>query len=188
MAHKKFTTKFNTSHSTSNASNASNASQYSIEVVLTASTTFDVRLLRVSLTYPYMFAQPSGPMFIDRNWNVAFKLTCMEIDAFLGEDKRGFHWRQLDIEVRNDGARPYWYWALNPQYNQTVMVHGADSTHKHPRVEICNSAEDPNNALRSTIAAMVDKGMRRAVFVTQDAGIQNTDTNNKDGNEAGEPA
>ena len=180
--------KFNRTSNASTISTTTNVSQYGIEVVLTPGTTFDVRFLGVSMTYPYMFTNPLGHMFIDRNWNVAFKLTFMEIDAFLGADKLGFHWRQLDIEAGNDGVKPYWHWALDPKYNQTACVFGPDEHNNSPRVEICNSAGDPNSALRSTIAAMVDRGMRRAALFTQDAGMKSIATNNKDGNEAGERA
>lgn len=130
-----------------------------IEIDLSSSaaiTNFDVRFLGVAIQYPYMFANPLDQMFISKNWSAAFRLTCLEIDTFLGEDKRGFHWRQLSIE---DG-QPIWFWALGPEYDHTVWMAGPLS---NPTVSIARSADDPQDELRNAIHTLVDSGMRRAL-------------------------
>jgi hypothetical protein len=128
-----------------------------IEINTGSAPTMDVRFLCAAIHYPYMFGNPLGDLCIDRHWATAFTLTCMEIDTFLGQNKRGFHWRQLDIEE----GQPHWYWALGKEYDHQVLVTdlGAKTS-----VVIANSAADPRDALRQTIATFVDIGMRRAEF------------------------
>jgi len=123
----------------------------------------DVRSLRAAVEYPTMFANPLGALCIDRNWATAFTLTCMEIDAFLGSDKRGFHWRLLGIE----GDEPHWYWALGKQYDHQVLIAGQLEA---PSVVIEKSVADPHDALRNAIGFLVQRGMHRAAFFSQGVG------------------
>lgn len=142
--------------------NVINRHSIGIEVNAGPKSTMDVRFLCVAIHYPYMFRRALGDLTIDRNWSTAFTLTCMEIDALLGPNKRGFCWRQLDIE---DGA-PHWYWALGKDYDHQVLVTGLDS---QASVVIAKSALDPNDELRNAIRARVEVGMRRAAFFNRDA-------------------
>lgn len=123
----------------------------------------DARYLPVALHYPSMFGNPLGPLCIAQHWTTAFTLTCLEIDAFLGQNQCGFHWRQLDI----DNSQPHWYWALGAEYNLQLLLPDFIA---HPHVVIARSAADPVDALRHSIRALVDRGMRRAAFFNQDAG------------------
>jgi hypothetical protein len=124
--------------------------------------TLDVRFLCVAINYPYMFENPLGDLTIERNCSAAFTLTCMEIDAFLGRYKRGFCWRQLDL----DDGQPHWYWSLGQDYDHKVLV--ADLA-TQPSAVIVKSALDPKDELRNAIRALVATGMRRATFFSQEA-------------------
>ena len=127
-----------------------------IEITTSPTAVVDVRFLSVAIHFPYMFENPLGEMSIKRHWAAAFTLTCMEIDRFLGTNKRGFHWRQLDIE---DG-RPYWYWALDSRYDHSVTWSGSavDSV-----VCIVPPAADPRNAIRSAIERFIEIGKQRTL-------------------------
>jgi hypothetical protein len=129
----------------------------SIACSVISHSTLDVRFLPATIDYPYMFANPLGNLCIDRRWATAFTLTCKDIDAFLGDNKRGFHWRQLDIE---DG-RPYWHWSLGKEYDHQVLV---TDLGEHTQVAIAHSAADPRDALREVIRSLVGIGMGRAEF------------------------
>jgi len=118
----------------------------------------DVRFLCAAINYPYMFENPLGDLTIERNWSAAFTLTCMEIDAFLGQYKRGFCWRQLD--------QPHWYWSLGQDYDHQVLVAELATL---PSAVIVMSASDPKDELRNAIRALVATGMRRAKFFSQEA-------------------
>ena len=122
----------------------------------------DVRYLPVALHYPSMFGNPVGQMCIAQRWSTAFTLTCLEIDAFLGQNPFGFHWCQLDIE----SGQPRWDWALGQEYNLQVLVTGSVP---HPQVMMAYPDADPLGAKRMVIRAIVERGMRRAAFFNLDA-------------------
>ena len=133
-----------------------------VEVNTGVSPTLDVRFLCAAINYPYMFENPLGELTIERHWSAAFTLTCMEVDAFLGQNKRGFCWRQLDIE---DG-QPHWYWSLGQEYDHQVLVTDLAT---QPSALIVKSALDPKDELRNAIRALVETGMRRATVFSQEA-------------------
>jgi hypothetical protein len=133
-----------------------------VEVNTGLAPTLDVRFLCVAIDYPYMFENPLGDLTIERNWSAAFTLTCIEIDALLGQNKRGFCWRQLDIEC----GQPHWYWSLGTDYDHQVMVTDLGA---QPSAVIVKSALDPKDELRNAIRALVETGMRRAMFFSQEA-------------------
>ncbi len=122
----------------------------------------DVRFLCVAINYPSMFENPLGDLIIERHWSAAFTLTCMEIDALLGQNKRGFCWRQLDIE---DG-QPHWYWSLGRNYDHQVLVNDLAT---QPSVVLAKSVLDPKDALRNAIRVLVETGMRRAKFFNRES-------------------
>jgi hypothetical protein len=109
-----------------------------------------------------MFGKPLGGLSIQSQWSAAFRLTCLEIDTFLGENKWGFHWRQLDIE---DGL-PHWYWSLGKDYDHQVLVFDHDTG---PKVVMAKSVADPCDELRNGVLAIVATGMRRATFFNREA-------------------
>lgn len=45
--------------------------------------------------YPYQFAGEQISMSFARGWFSLFAKLCADIDQVLGDDKRGFHWRQV---------------------------------------------------------------------------------------------
>jgi hypothetical protein len=118
--------------------------------------------LAPTLDVRFLFENPLGDLTIERHWSAAFTLTCMDIDAFLGKHKRGFCWRQLDIE---DG-QPHWYWSLGQDYDHQVLVTDLAT---QPSVVIAKSALDPKDELRNAIRALVETGMRRAGFFSREA-------------------
>jgi hypothetical protein len=109
-----------------------------------------------------MFSATTQDMRIGQHWAVAFTLTCAEIDAYLGRNKRGFRWTLLT----SDEGKPYWYWSLGREYDQHVLV---EDLYSSPRVTIHNPAGDPHNEIRSAIDAIVKTGMRRARFFSASA-------------------
>ena len=56
--------------------------------------------------YPYMFAGENMGLSIARGWFSIFVKLCEEIDALLGENKRGFHW--VYIKEKMGSARLHW--------------------------------------------------------------------------------
>lgn len=152
-----------------NASCLTRHSEGAVEIDVTPSLTCDVRFLGVSLQYPYMFANPLGQLTIERQWSAAFRLTCREIDAFLGQDKRGFHWRQLDM----DDGQPHWYWSLGKDYDHQVYVLAQEGgpgvgLRMQPRAVIVKPEADPRDELRHGIRYLVDTGIKRAAFFHRD--------------------
>ena len=133
-----------------------------IEINAGPAPTLDVRFLCVAINYPYMFENPLGELSIERHWSAAFTLTCMEIDAFLGRDKREFRWRQLDIE----NGQPQWYWSIGKEYDYQVLVEDLGT---NPRVVIAKSPADPKDELRNGVRSLVETGMRRAAFFNREA-------------------
>lgn len=56
--------------------------------------------------YPYQFAGPQISMSFSRGWFSLFAQLCADIDQVLGDDKRGFHWRQVKEKLGQ--ARVYY--------------------------------------------------------------------------------
>jgi hypothetical protein len=56
--------------------------------------------------FPYMFAGQNIGFSFYRGWLALFENLCQDIDALLGQDKRGFHWVQL--KEKFGSARFYW--------------------------------------------------------------------------------
>ncbi len=59
--------------------------------------------------YPYMFSGPNIGITIPRGWIELFANVCVEVDALLGPDKRGFHWTQ--VKEKFGAAR--WYFTMD---------------------------------------------------------------------------
>jgi hypothetical protein len=133
-----------------------------VEINTGASPILDVRFLCAAIKYPYMFNRKHASLQIERQWSAAFTLTCMEVDAFLGEDKRGFQWMQLDIA----NGRPRWHWSLGTSNDQLGAVADSES---HAHTEHGKARSASNSELFHAIQSIVDNGMRRATLFNLDA-------------------
>ena len=58
--------------------------------------------------FPYMFAGQNLGIDIPPGWMPGFQVLCAKIDELLGEDKKGFFWRQC--KEKFGSAR--WYWKM----------------------------------------------------------------------------
>jgi hypothetical protein len=58
--------------------------------------------------FPYIFSGTHIGIDIAHGWMPSFQKLCEQIDRLLGEDKRGFHWRQC--KEKFGSAR--WYWKM----------------------------------------------------------------------------
>lgn len=56
--------------------------------------------------FPYMFGGKHLGIGIAKGWFQSFETLCQDIDALLGEDKRGFHW--IQVKEKFGAARFYW--------------------------------------------------------------------------------
>ena len=115
----------------------------------------DVRILAVAQRYPYMFSEPHFDLLISKRWISAFTRTCEGIDALLGEDTRGFHWRLL---MKDEGI-PHWYWKLGDEFNHSLVL---ERTLTETKVRIVNPPRDPHNVLRNAIQRVVKQGQMDA--------------------------
>lgn len=59
--------------------------------------------------YPYMFAGPFIEMVMYAGWHTPFAKLCDDIDAALGDNKRGFRW----IQLKEKFGQPRWYWEMD---------------------------------------------------------------------------
>ncbi len=62
--------------------------------------------LELAQRFPYMFAGKNLGIGISKGWMPMFENLCAQIDAILGEDKLGFHWRQ--VKEKFGSGRFYW--------------------------------------------------------------------------------
>ncbi len=60
----------------------------------------------IKAQYPYQFAGRNIGLSIANGWLPDFEKLCRDIDALLGDNKRGFHWVQL--KEKFGSARYYW--------------------------------------------------------------------------------
>jgi hypothetical protein len=58
--------------------------------------------------FQYMFNGPNLGIDVAPGWMPGFETLCEQIDQLLGDDKRGFHWRQC--KEKFGSAR--WYWQI----------------------------------------------------------------------------
>ena len=115
---------------------------------------FTLRTLRLAMRYPYMFPNPNLGLEMCIAWSPTFGQLCTDIDALLGNDKRGFCWRQLT----HDNGAPAWYWRLDPALDQRLtmtMVEG------QMNLTVVNPERDPKNELRDAIRDLVNAAMAK---------------------------
>ncbi len=68
--------------------------------------------------FPYMFSGANIGLSMMAGWRQPFETLCQEIDAELGDEKRGFHWSQLKEKLGT--AR--WHWAMGPHQNRPDVI------------------------------------------------------------------
>ena len=108
----------------------------------------DIHALRVLLRYSYMRSQRNLGLQLPPIWIPVFTQLVVDIDTLLGQDKRGFHWRQMSQE---DG-KPLWLWRLGEEFylrTEKTVVNGV----LHGRLIIPQG--DPDNRLRDSIRQLV---------------------------------
>ena len=80
--------------------------------------------------FPYMFAGANIGLSVPKGWCQTFEALCQDIDAELGDDKRGFHWCQC--KEKFGVAR--WYWDMGPEQDRPDVIqkwvnHAMATTH-----------------------------------------------------------
>lgn len=70
--------------------------------------------------YPYQFAGEQISMSFSRGWFSFFAKLCSDIDQVLGEDKRGFHWRQ--VKEKFGQARVYYQLDEDVPENEPLLA------------------------------------------------------------------
>lgn len=83
--------------------------------------------------FPYMFAGENIGFSFYRGWFPLFAKLCEDIDALLGDDKRGFHWVQL--KEKFGSVRFYWQMTGHAQQLQVTVFSesGVAELSKHHR-------------------------------------------------------
>lgn len=70
--------------------------------------------------FPYQFTRDVDEWYsFPRGWFPVFANLCWQIDALLGDDKRGFHWKQ--IKEKFGTARFYWAMEGHRPFNVDVI-------------------------------------------------------------------
>jgi hypothetical protein len=131
----------------------------------------DIHALRVLMfsNCLYMNGQPNHGLELNPAWSPVFAQLCSDIDALLGPDKRGFHWRRLSQE---DG-KPLWCWRLERQLDLFV---GFTVEQGELGITVINPVGDPDNRLRESIRALVDAAMLRAGELRMDGSDSDSDS------------
>lgn len=114
----------------------------------------------ILLPYPYMLDPEHLGLTLDPLWTPVFAQLCADIDRVLGQDKRGFHWRQLMQEQ----GQPLWYWCLGSQLDLAVGISQHQGQHG---VTLINPPGDPHNQLRMALNKLVTTAMVKAGQLVQ---------------------
>lgn len=106
------------------------------------------RLNELKQRFPYMFSGPHIGLDIFRGWLGDFIKACEAIDTLLGENKRGFHWKQIKEKYGfaryyfdTDAVRPM---RLSIRDGKGVheITHGLEGLDIEQAItKICNDAE-----------------------------------------------
>jgi hypothetical protein len=84
---------------------------------------------QITERFPYMFAGANIGLAVASGWCSTFEALCQDIDAELGQDKRGFHWCQCKEKL--GVARWYWNmgpWQARPDRVRTLVDHAMAKT------------------------------------------------------------
>lgn len=78
------------------------------------------RVHELSKRFPYMFSGRNAGFSVADGWVEVFTKLCEDIDAVLGENKRGFHWVQLKEKFgsarfyhQHDGGTDEVFWLVD---------------------------------------------------------------------------
>ena len=74
--------------------------------------------------YPYMFAGPFIELVMYAGWHTPFTKLCDDIDAALGDNKRGFRW----IQLKEKFGQPRWYWEMDGESDLVMDMRFAPAT------------------------------------------------------------
>jgi hypothetical protein len=74
---------------------------------------------QITERFPYMFTGKNIGLDVPDGWCQTFETLCQDIDAELGDDKRGFHWCQCKEKL--GVAR--WYWDMGPDQDRPDVIH-----------------------------------------------------------------
>jgi hypothetical protein len=102
--------------------------------------------------FPYMFAGESLSMEYYDGWLPIFAWACEQIDAVLGENKRGFYWRQVKEKF---GTARFYYRLGNAK---RLIVDLSDGQGWHSVIKKPTKAGDP---VADRIDAIVDEAEAR---------------------------
>jgi hypothetical protein len=102
--------------------------------------------------FPCMFEGENIGFSFARGWQPVFEKLCEDVDALLGEDKRGFHWTQ----VKEKFGYARFYWSMK---GQALRLHLSVDT----AAGVDEFAPRPVDGLTSQIDALV----REATATTQ---------------------
>lgn len=117
-------------------------------------------VLEILRPYPYMLDSKHLGLTLDPVWTPLFAHLCADIDRVLGQDKRGFYWRQLMQEQ----GQPLWYWCLESQLDLAVGISSQQGQHG---VTLVNPPGDPHNQLRTALHKLVTTAMAKAGQLVQ---------------------
>jgi hypothetical protein len=81
--------------------------------------------------FPYMFSGENIGFSFARGWQPVLEKLCEDVDALLGEDKRGFHWTQ--IKEKFGYARFYWSMKGQPLRLHVSVITAAGVAEYAPR-------------------------------------------------------
>lgn len=107
--------------------------------------------LREQFSYQFSYPMDEGWYSFPRGWFPIFANLCRQIDELLGEDKRGFHWKQ----TKEKFGTARFYWAMKGHRPFNVDVIGvARLTTKPPKGnklaaqigELVSAAEDATHS------------------------------------------
>ena len=94
---------------------------------------------RITGRFPYMFAGKNIGLSVLQGWCQMFEALCQDIDAELGDDKRGFHW----VQCKEKLGMARWHWDMGPDQDRpdviTKRVNNAAVKTKH----LCGVCGEP---------------------------------------------
>ena len=101
--------------------------------------------------FPDMLSGKQLSLSIAKGWESLFEKLCIDIDAQLGSDKRGFHWVQL--KEKFGSARFYWEMQGEPQ---ALRIDEIDKLGAVKTLLARDVKDESNPTLQEQISALVD--------------------------------
>ncbi len=119
--------------------------------------------------FSYMFEGPNIGIDIARGWMPGFQKLCEQIDELLGEDKRGFYWRQC--KEKFGSAR--WYWSMKGGGQQPLRLDIISDAGVVETAFQSPKSNRPEDALYERISELIDEAeskTQRACIVCGEPG------------------